>query len=404
MVERNTDPTRRGFLEGGAAVAGGLAFAGCLGGDGSTPDGSGSDGGSDHGSGNGDGSGGSYTVSMEPMGEVTFDAVPETWVSYKTGYGDVGIALGLADGLVGMDTAYDELEFMKRRFYDQLPGFELDASGITNIRADGENIDKEVFYEMDADVHLMDPNLPLVYFEWDEADVREIAENVGPFFGNFNRRERDDSWGEPYKFYTLYEAFEKVARVFKREDRYEAFAEIHDEVQSEIEAALPPEGERPSIGLLNGGSDPAKGEFYAMDPTAKGYEMKQYRDLGIENAFEGVETGQYGLIDYETLLEVDPEIVIFHWGVTYGRKEFNQRFIDPLVNHEVGKELTAVKEDNLYPGGTAEQGPVINLFQTEMLAQQQYPEQFGEFPGLGETPEETLFDRERVANVVAGEF
>ena len=237
-----------------------------------------------------------------------------------------------------------------------------------------------------------------------ESDVQEISENVGPFFGNFIRRARDDAWGDEYERYSLYEAFGKVAEVFQRTERYEAFATLHDEVQAKVDDALPPEDERPSIALMNGGSDPAKGVFYAMDPTAVGYEMKQYRDLGIQNAFEGVETGQYGKTDYETLLEVDPEIIVFHWGITYEQEAFESQFVEPLVNDEVGQELTAVQEGNLYPGGTAEQGPIINLFQTEMLAQQQYPEQFGEYPGLGETPEQTLFDRQRVADIVSGEF
>ncbi|MFC4356795.1 ABC transporter substrate-binding protein [Halobium salinum] len=345
---------------------------------------------------------GSYSVSMAPTGTVEFDAVPEEWVTYKTGYGDMGIALGMADGLVGLDRPEESLALLEERFYSQLPGFELDTDGITSIRSD-DAIDKEVFYELGADLHLMDPNLPLVYFEWDEADVEEVSETVAPFFGNFIRRPRDDAWGEEYAFYTLYEAFEKVSKVFRRGDRYEAFAEVHDGMHTRIADALSPESERPSVGLLNGGSDPSKGKFYAMDPTAKGYEMKQYRDLGIRNAFEGVETGEYGLVDWETLLEVDPEILIFHWGVTYPTDEFRSQFVDPMRNDDIGQRLTAVQEGNLYPGGTAEQGPIINLFQTEMLARQQYPDEFGEFTGFG-TPEDPLFDRKRVADIVAGDL
>jgi iron complex transport system substrate-binding protein len=140
-----------------------------------------------------------------------------------------------------------------------------------------------------------------------------------------------------------------------------------------------------------------------MDPTAAGYEMKQYRDLGINDAFAGVETGEFGETDWEGLLEVDPEIIVFHWGVTYPTEQFRERFVAPMEDSEFADDLTAVREGNLYPGGTAEQGPIVNLFQTEMLAQQQYPEQFGAFPGLGETPDDPLFDRERVADVVQGD-
>jgi iron complex transport system substrate-binding protein len=67
-------------------------------------------------------------------------------------------------------------------------------------------------------------------------------------------------------------------------------------------------------------------------------------------------------------------------------------------------EVAAVTNDRIYPGGTAVQGPIVNMFQTEMVAKQLYPEEFGEWRGLGETPEdERLFDRERVANIVNGD-
>ncbi|WP_224447235.1 ABC transporter substrate-binding protein [Haloprofundus salilacus] len=407
MDSNDESRRRRTVLQAGAAMTVG-ALAGCLSGD--AP--SGAEDAASRTSEDGDTEGAtdesaserSYQVTMAPMGTVEFDSVPETWVPYKSGYGDMGFALGIADGMVGIDDPEGSLQLLQERLYSQIPGFSVDTEGLTDIRSADDAIDKEVFYEIDADLHLMDPNLPRVYFEWDDGDVQEISDNVAPFFGNFIRRARDESWGEPYESYRLYEAFEKVAQVFQREERYEAFASLHDEVQASVAEALPPAEERPTIALLNGGSDPANGVFYAMDPTAEGYEMKQYRDLGIRNAFEGVETGQYGETDYETMLEVDPEIIVFHWGITYEAEAFRSRFVDPLENDTVGKELTAVKEGNLYPGGTAEQGPIINLFQTEMLAQQQYPDDFGEFPGLGEVPEETLFDRQRVADIVAGKF
>ncbi|XVH30916.1 ABC transporter substrate-binding protein [Haloferacaceae archaeon DSL9] len=405
MRRHDQRATRRRVLTAGGGLAA-FGLAGCL--EESTDDDAPADGGdtestSDAESDSTAGEDGAYTVSMEPMGEVTFESVPERWVAYKSGYGDMGVALGVADGLVGIDDPDGSLALLEERFYSQLPGFDLDTDGIADIRTDGDSIDKEIFYEMDADLHLMDPNLPLVYFDWDEADVEEVESAVAPFFGNFARRERDDSWGEPYASYTLLEAFEKVAEVFREIERYEAFVDLHDDVQTRIDDALPSAEERPTIGLLNGGSNPAAGEFYAIDPTGAGYEMKQYRDLGIQNAFEGVETGEYGLIDYETLLDVDPEIIVFHWGVTYEAEEFDAQFVDPLAEHSVGRELTAVQNGAVYPGGTAEQGPIISLFQLEMLAQQQYPDAFGEFPGLGSEPDETLFDRERVAAIITGD-
>lgn len=385
-------PTRRDCLRGGAIVGAGL-LAGCTG-----ARGPGTEGGSNGGSANAsttDGSDGSYTVTMAPMGTVAFDRVPESYVTYKEAYAEFGVALGVGDRLAATDRAYTDIEVLNDRFYSQLPGVEFPTKEVTDIYGGSDTIDKEAFYEVGADVHLMDPNLPVVYFDWDETDVEEVSQQVAPFFGNFIRRERDSEWGNPYEFYGLYEVFGKVAQVFDLEDRYEAFSTLHGEFRSEVRSRLPPEAERPTIGLLNSGSEPAKGTFYAMDPTDKGYEMKQYRDLGVKNAFAGVKTGKYGETDYETLLEVDPAQIYIHWGITYTDEEFEGQFVRPMEEDPVGSRLTAVKEGRIYKGGTAEQGPITNLFQTELLARQQYS---GRFPR-----DKRLFNRERVAAIVTGD-
>lgn len=387
MGDRSTGAvTRRGVLRASGAATLGTALAGCTGGS----EGSG-DRTEDAGGGNGtDG----YAVSIEPAGEVEFEAPPETYVTYKEAWAEFGVALGVGDRLVGTDLEFGAIDRLNELFYEQLPGVSFpDADdGVTDLRGGGESIDKEVFYEIDADVHLMDPNLPRVYLEWDDADTEEIAGNVAPFFGSFVRRERDEEWGD-YEFYTLYEAFERVARVFGREERYEAFVEVHDEMIAEIDSRLPPAEERPAIGLLNGGSDPASGTFYVMDIADQGYEMKQYRDLGIENAFEVAETGENGEIDYETLLEYDPDQLFVHWGITETEEAFYETYVRPMEESSAGSQLTAVREGAVYPAGTAEQGPITNLFQTELLARDQYP---AEFSG------EELFDRKRVAEIVTG--
>ncbi|AAV44862.1 unknown (plasmid) [Haloarcula marismortui ATCC 43049] len=78
-----------------------------------------------------------------------------------------------------------------------------------------------------------------------------------------------------------------------------------------------------------------------------------------------------------------------------------------MRDSSLGQELTAVQEERLYVGGSAYQGPIINLFQTEMLGKQLYPDEFGEWPGeitAGEFPEipegKHLFDREEVADIL----
>jgi iron complex transport system substrate-binding protein len=46
---------------------------------------------------------------------------------------------------------------------------------------------------------------------------------------------------------------------------------------------------------------------------------------------------------------------------------------------------------------------MIDLFRTEMLAEQLFPETVGEWRGIGKTPpEEALVDRDRLAEIVTG--
>jgi iron complex transport system substrate-binding protein len=202
--------------------------------------------------------------------------------------------------------------------------------------------------------------------------------------------------------------------------RAEAWLDLHENIQSEVQSRIPDDGETPSIGLINSGSNPDKGEFYVLYLEDDGYEMKPYRDLGLveADAFANVETGQYGKTDYETLLEVDPDLIIVHWGITTGSvtfggdgafdaEQFRENFVTPMENDDVGSQLTAVQNGRVLPGPTAEQGPLVNAFQTELTARLFFPEEFGEldFDAPLDVPEEKqLFDRQRVADIINGEF
>lgn len=84
--------------------------------------------------------------------------------------------------------------------------------------------------------------------------------------------------------------------------------------------------------------------------------------------------------------------------------------VEELRSSSLGQQLAAVQDDELYVGGSAYQGPIVNLFQTEMLGKQLYPDAFGEWPGdvtddrIPDVPqEEQLFDRQRVADAVRGD-
>lgn len=324
----------------------------------------------------------SYSVSMEPVGEVTFESVPKRWVSYLSTYGDMAVALGQAEGLAGM---YFTANY-PTQFYDDL-GIDFPLDDVPQLNADGVN--KEAFYEVDADVHLMDQNMLTAWFKWQESDVAEVTKNVAPFVGNMIRR-RGDDWHD-YQYYTLYEAFGKVADVFQQQERYDQWVALHDDVMTRLADRLPAGRERPEVALISVNSDFQGGKFwgYTLDDSAG---KKQYRDVGVRDAFADLgQTGSFQL-DYEGLLNVDPDAILFHFGVSHTTPDEFEARMDVLRDDPVGSQLSAVQSDRLFRGGTPYQGPIINLYQTELAARQLYPDAF----------EGELFDRDRVRTVVDG--
>ncbi|WP_231185215.1 ABC transporter substrate-binding protein [Haladaptatus sp. DYF46] len=401
---RHRGPTRRDYVKyGGVAIGGGL-LAGCT-------DDSQSESAATETTGDSPATttpeDGSYSVTIEPAGEVKFESVPKTWAAAGGAWVDMGVALGVEDGIVSLGS-YPAPQM----FYE---GYDVSLNRDSDVSywRDG-GYDKEIFYELDADIHFLDPIGIQQWDEnWDEEDIEEISTAVGPVCGNNCRRRREFRREYDYPLYPLYEAFEKVAAVFQREERYRAFAELHEEVMADVKARIPSEGDRTAIGLINGGSNPQEGVFYPMDVVADGYEMKTYRDLGAVSAFKNTDASGSDA-DYEYLLEVDPEVIIVHWGIggtsehgaTFDHETFAEQWLKPMGNHPVGKQLTAVKEERILPGAWGEQGPIVNLFQTELTAQQLYPDEFGAFdperyPDL--PADERLFDRQRVADIINGD-
>ncbi|WP_435147122.1 ABC transporter substrate-binding protein [Halobaculum sp. P14] len=402
MADDSSDhgtPTRRDYMKYGGAVVGGSLLAGCSGGSGdSSPEGETSTDETAESSGDQ-----SYSVTIEPTGRVEFDEVPETWASLDAAEADMAYALGQGDGLV----AYGEPKKLAgfTRWMDQLPDVTFDPTDAIQLKVDG-TVDPELFYEADADVHLIDPNTLRIGdgARWSNEEIGEVSDRVGPFIGHFNRAPRPEGYPE-YPMYSLYEQFEKYAQVYQQQERFEAFETVHDELLSEIRPELPPESERPTVGMFTGGFKPDEGRFDVRDFTRGGTEGKQYRDLGAINAFEDALEGRSykATIDYELLLDVDPDVILIQWGAEHPRERYENRFFEPLRKNEFGAQLTAVQNGRLYMGADPAQGPIFNLFNTEMLAKQLYPEQFGEWKGLGEhTDAERLFDRQRVADIING--
>lgn len=387
MGNESFDPTRRDVLKlGGGAVIGSTLLAGCTGGENSgesEPTTSGTASGGEE-----TATSGPYSVSIEPMGKVTFDEIPEKWIANNGSWGDMGVALGVgAPGAVWLPSRYPT------HHYDGLSGISVDKDDITQLYSDG--ISKELFYKLNADVHVMDPNFMMNRFKGvEKSDIEELRTRIAPFFAN-SIFSRGYQWHD-YRYYTLYEAFEKLSRVFKRHDRYKAFEKLHNEFISGIQKRLPPKSERPSVAVLwpHPTHKPETFSPYLID---KGTSYKHWRDLKVKDALANSDVSTFhksrGKIDYEVLLEVDPDALLLQANEQLSRKEFRNKVLGFMKQHPAASKLTAVKNGNVYRAGGLFQGPIINLFLTERGAQQLYSDIF---------TEKELFDRKRVTNIVNG--
>lgn len=332
-----------------------------------------------------------YSVTMAPVGTTTFETVPATWATYTPGYAEMGIALGEADGLRSIG--------YKPRFYtDRYTEFGVDINkDKLNQLYDG-GLGQEQFYEMDADVHLIDPNwLQNNFNGWEQADIDAVADATGPFVGNTIFRRTDD-WHE-YRYYSMYEAFEKVSQVFQAGERYDAMASMHEEyVEGRVADNLPPESERPETMLVYAASDEPT-EFAPYPLKTAGTGAKHLRDLGVKDAVEGndvegLSTTNRTKIDYETLLEVDPDAILVKGHETKSAEEFQNTVLSYLQNDDVASDLSAVQNGRVYRGGPVYQGPLSNFLLVERTAKDLYPDSFA-----GE-----LFDRGRVGDIISGDL
>jgi ABC-type Fe3+-hydroxamate transport system substrate-binding protein len=366
--------------------------------------------------------GSTYTASLEPVGEITVESPPETVVGGWGFVADVLTGLGRADSVVGMARP----GFWYQGFYDLLPGVSMrDTTEIPATVSKGYRVQEERLYELDPDLLATDPNRFIAWYGHEPEAVERLAADVAPFFGNESRSKRAPSWPNwgadgSYAYYGIPEFVERYGDLFGEQERATALIDLYETTLSAVTSRVPPESERPTVGVLSAFTNPENQGFFgvtepkpALDVT---HELKQYGDLGVVDAFAGKYPDEGGHYDIETgfegLLEVDPDVLVFKEAVNavggqnaYGNADAYEQTLEVLRNDDVGSQITAVQEDRLYPGGTGSQGPIINLFQTEMLAKQLYPEEFGAWHGFGETPEdERLFDRQRLADIVTGDI
>jgi hypothetical protein len=392
-------PTRRDVVKLGGAAAGVGLLAGCTD-DGAPGDGADADTPADDPTPTDD----SYTATLAPAGEVEFESVPETVYTGLPNTLDMAVAAGQADAVEAVYYPGYHGSLLDT-FYDRLDGVDIDWEELT----DSWNLGVEGFYELDADVHLTDPAYATTLESLDGDTVAEIGEQVGPWFGNYysNRRiDPPEDWQDGYRYHDLWEINQRVAEAFRAGERASALREVHREMLSTIESNLPPESERPSATLVFPGK---AGTFYVYQLNVDGFLSAHTRPLQATDAFGDASfDGASKQVDYEAMVEAEPDaiLVLFTTASSYSIADIRST----LEEDDVAAEIAAVQNDRVYAQGARYQGPIMNLFQTEMTAKQLYPEQFGAWPGYvdgepyPEIPEgERLFDRGRVADIVNGE-
>ncbi|MEY7850566.1 ABC transporter substrate-binding protein [Natrarchaeobius sp. A-rgal3] len=382
------------------SAAGIGVLAGCTGGtDESDEAGNGTEAGDDGGNANGDDEPVAetesavdtpYEVCMDPMGCHEFDAVPETWVTNDGIYADIGVALDVADGLEGLG----EPHRYYTGYYDELPGVSLEKETLPELSPD-RSADRELFYELDVDLHVIDPKRMEHTFGLDEDDVEELEENVAPFFASYMRH-RNDDWQQDYEYYDLFEGFERMAEVFQRQERFEQFRTFYDEFLENVQSRIPDEG--PEVLIVRAIGDEPE-EFFPRYIDDEANFVKRWRDLNVQDNLEGSGIPEWGTrLDYETLAELDPEIIVAEGqhddDITLDEQRFEDVLVSHMESHPLGESITAVREGQIYPGGINYEGPITLLFQTEMAAKQVYPEEF---------TEDELFDREELAAIITGD-
>jgi iron complex transport system substrate-binding protein len=272
----------------------------------------------------------------------------------------------------------------------------VDVDSITKLNGDS-GIDKEIFYELDGDLHLIDPQWLInnSFFGLDEADIEELAEKVAPFVGNTIFR-RTDEW-HSYRYYDLYGAFRKVAEIYQEQDRFAQLKQLHDGFIADLQTSLPSADDRPNALLTFAAGDEPEA-FYPYRVSDQGTNKKHFHDLGITDALagtgiEGLSTTDRGQIDYETMLEIDPDSILVRGHEGKSREEFVDTVLAFMKDHGTASELTAVQNEMVFRGGPIYSGPLHHLFLTERYAKLYFPEVYS-----GD-----LFDREHVADIINGD-
>jgi ABC-type Fe3+-hydroxamate transport system substrate-binding protein len=340
-----------------------------------------------------------YFVEMSPAGRVKFDHPPRRVVTLDANYNEILVTLGVENRLIATGSSNNFFD----GFFQQISSVTntLDSQKLTYLYgASGTLFDKETLYALHAEVHHIDPLQLASSKGWSQADVDEIAHNVGPFLANRYSREISYPGKAPYTYYNVWELSDKIAQVYRRPLVIARLQAIGKKLVDDIQAKLPPLEKRPRVGLVVVN---ANGRYLPFSLVRDGFGQAQYRAIGARDAFESIAASTYAdagrgtPLDLEGLLSLDPDVLIVPWAIyTSSRSSYEK--LQKLESDPLGGRLTAVRHHRVYPGGTPLQGPVFFLFQIEMAAKQIYPECFGPYrDDQHYPPAEQLFDRAAVA-------
>lgn len=353
-----------------------------------------------------------YFVKMSPVGNVKFKKVPTKILTAQETYNDILVSFNKENGIsaVGsMDKFFDD-------FYKDLNIIpKIDKNNIIQISVGRNMYDKELFYSLNADIHHIDPVALSLTKGWKPSDINEISNNIGPFFANrYSIENKKPLHLKDYKFYTLEEITLKFGEVYKKEDTAKKLNKFTKNLIKKIQNKLPKNNKKTIaiVYLCRKGIVP-------FDSESDGYGLSQYKILNCKDAFKskGIKTysyeGNFGtMLDKETLLLANPDIIIINEGVYINDKyrffskrtkllinEFEKFKKDPLL-----KDIPAFKNNKIILGGIYDQGPIIRIYQLEMLAKQLYPEIFGIFRNNHSYLEnEQLFSRDELRKIIKDE-
>jgi hypothetical protein len=205
-----------------------------------------------------------------------FDSVPETAVGFDDQWADMLVTLGQDDRLI----AHGRPGNIITEFYDQLPNVSFDSEGLTTL---SDNMSVETFFELDADVHHLDPlRLAATWDGFDDSDVETVRDQISPYFANRYSAYRNYTGDESCQYCSIWELTRKFAELYQVPDRVAALEGVYDEVVAEIQSNLPPESERPRVAL----SVHSDGTFYGQPSiTNPGFARAHIRPLQAWNAF-----------------------------------------------------------------------------------------------------------------------